>query len=118
VIIKFLLIFGLAFAAVIAYRNPTSARSSAIRRLIGAFFLAGGILAVLWPGWVSALARQLGVGRGTDLLLYAFVVASLFIWLGMSRRMYELEQRIVRLTRAVAVDSSASSFDGKITRDV
>jgi hypothetical protein len=61
-------------------------------------------LAILFPDRVTSVAHLLGVGRGADLVLYGFVVASVFVWIGLYRRLHEMEHRFVQLNRAIALD--------------
>jgi hypothetical protein len=62
-----------------------------------------GAIAVFNPVLVTGLAQQVGVGRGTDLLVYFLAAASLLAWLSLWRRIFELEQRLVLLTRSNAL---------------
>jgi hypothetical protein len=61
------------------------------------------IVAVLAPTTISEVANLVGVGRGTDLVLYVFVLASLFIWIGLYRRLHDMEERFVDLARQIAL---------------
>jgi small membrane protein len=103
VIIKLILITALVLAAVFAYRAGRGARSLAARRMGLTLVMGCGIIAVLTPSIVSRLANLVGVGRGTDLVLYVFVVASLFVWIGLYRRLHEMEERFVDLARQIAL---------------
>jgi len=58
---------------------------------------------VLRPDDVTRVAKFVGVGRGTDLLLYALIVAFVFSTLAMYMRLREDEQRVTQLARAVAL---------------
>jgi hypothetical protein len=102
-IIKSLLLLSLLVAALLAYRSPLSSRNAALRRLFAMALLVFGGIAVFNPPLVTGLARQVGVGRGTDLLVYFLAVASLLGWLSLWRRIFELEQRLVLLTRSNAL---------------
>jgi hypothetical protein len=102
-IIKLILITALVLAGLFAYRAGRGARSLAARRI--GFLLAMGlcIVAVLAPSLISRVAIAVGVGRGTDLVLYVFVMASLFIWIGLYRRLHDMEERFVDLARQIAL---------------
>jgi hypothetical protein len=102
-IIKILLIAGLLVAAALAYRSPLNSRNAALRRLFAASLLTVGAAAVFFPGLVTVFAARMGVGRGTDLLVYFLAVVSLLAFLSLWRRIYELEQRLVLLTRRTAL---------------
>jgi small membrane protein len=105
-LIQYVLIVGvvLLLAFFLRYHGTTSASASV--KLGFVLFLVFGVLAVLYPEALSVLARWLGVGRGTDLLLYALVVAFAFAALNTLLRFRHLEQRYVRLARTIALRES------------
>ncbi|MCY7395415.1 MAG: DUF2304 domain-containing protein [Nocardioides sp.] len=84
-------------------RGGRRSSTLAFTRAAGLGLAAGWIVAVLFPGVVTALAQSVGVGRGTDLVLYVGVVAFTFGSVLQRRRAHELEQRITVLTRSVAL---------------
>jgi hypothetical protein len=102
-IIKLILIAGLTLAGLFAYRAGRGARSLALRRIGFLLAMALCIVAVLAPTTISEVANLVGVGRGTDLVLYIFVLASLFIWIGLYRRLHDMEERFVDLARQIAL---------------
>jgi hypothetical protein len=106
-IIKVLLLLSLAFAALLAVRDQFPVAGLAVRRLTGLAVITGGAVAIVFPNLVTALANLVGVGRGTDLVLYVLAVVSLFVWIAVYRRFRELESRIVALTRDRAVSDFA-----------
>jgi hypothetical protein len=53
------------------------ARAQAIRRIGLVVFAAFAAVSILFPELWSRVARVVGVGRGTDLVLYALVIAFL-----------------------------------------
>lgn len=102
-IIRVLLIISVLAVMVVVLRSKPSHRSTAVRR-IGLFVVAGvWVAAVIDPDLVTSLAHGVGVGRGTDLLLYCFVVLVLFATLGLHTRIARLEGRLVVLTRELAI---------------
>jgi small membrane protein len=102
-IIKLLLVAGLAVAALMLLRGKRTALGLLMRRslTIGAILL--GIVAVLFPGLVTRAANAVGVGRGTDLVLYALCVAFLFVTIAQNLRITELHDRTVELARRQAL---------------
>jgi small membrane protein len=102
-IIKILLLAAAVGIAVAAARTSTSPGRLALRRLGILVTLAMAVLAVLFPGVVTAVARLVGVGRGTDLVLYAFMVVAVVGWLGSCRRLAELDDRLASLVRSQAL---------------
>ena len=101
--IKLILITALVLAGLFAYRAGRGARSLAARRVGFLLAMALCIAAVLAPSLISRVAVAVGVGRGTDLVLYVFVMASLFIWIGLYRRLHDMEERFVDLARQIAL---------------
>jgi small membrane protein len=102
-IIKVLLLAGFALVALAAARMGPSPRHLAVRRLVAMALLSTAAAAVLLPDLVTQLAQLVGVGRGTDLVLYLFVVASAVVWLGIYRRFTEMDARITQLVRSQAL---------------
>jgi hypothetical protein len=71
---------------------------------------------ILFPGLVTLAANAVGVGRGADLVLYAMVVISLFVWVGVYRRLHDMESRFVELARAIALDEKTTPAVPKTDR--
>jgi hypothetical protein len=103
VIIKLLLIGSVLVGCHWMLRGQRRPGRLAFRRIVGLLLAIGWIVAVLSPDSVTRLAHVVGVGRGTDLVLYATVVAFMFTTVLQYGRMQELEARLARLTRAQAL---------------
>ena len=69
-------------------------------------FVVFAIVAIAFPSVMTAIAHRLGVGRGTDLLLYAMVVAFLAQILSSFRRNGARERQITQLARRIALDNA------------
>lgn len=104
--VKVLLILGLATATALVFRGRPSATRLALTRLLASGVLILGVAAVLFPAAVTAVAQAFGVGRGTDLVLYFFVVGFLLVSVGLYRKLRELEDRYVELVRQMALAQS------------
>lgn len=101
-IVRFLLLGALAIAVFWVVRSPHSHRRQAIVRVGVLAVAATWTVAVLRPDSVTTLANAIGVGRGTDLLLYLLVVIFTFVTVGLYRRVRDLGDQIADLTRAQA----------------
>jgi hypothetical protein len=103
-IIKILLIVSLGGAVLVTMRTQSRGGNQlAVRRIAAAGFLTVGALSVLFPQLTTYAANFVGVGRGTDLLLYVLVVAFLFVTIGLHQRIHTLEGRLTDLAREVAI---------------
>lgn len=101
--IKLLLLAAFALLALLGARLGESPRDMALKRLaVLGLFLASSV-AVLFPDAVTTVGRWVGVGRGTDLVLYLFVVVSVLVWLGTYKRMTRLDEQLTQLARAQAL---------------
>ncbi|UFU07532.1 DUF2304 domain-containing protein [Ruania halotolerans] len=101
--IQLVLLIGVAIVTVLLTRSTADARHQAIRRVLLVIFAIVTASAILYPTWLSRLAAVLGVGRGTDLLLYGLVIAFLSFIATSYRRMKQLDRRITELTRTIAL---------------
>lgn len=102
-IIQFLLIAAALLMLVFFLRYHGTSRARASVKIGFVLFLVFGIIAVLYPDEVTRLAHLIGVGRGTDLLTYALIVAFAFAMINTYLRFRDWELRQARLARALAL---------------
>ncbi|NDZ97655.1 DUF2304 domain-containing protein [Streptomyces sp. SID6673] len=91
--------------------NRGNARASAGVKLLFVAFVVFGIYAMLRPDDITAVAGWVGVGRGTDLVLYCLVIAFAFTTVATYLRFRELEIRYARLARAIALQNAEKQND-------
>ena len=104
--IKFLLAPAVVLAVVLSLRSRSSLRGQARRKILAGATVVAGVLAVIFPNILQALADLVGVDRGTDLLLYVLAVVILYLVGSTSVRFREQEARLVRLSREVALSET------------
>ncbi|MFB7884234.1 DUF2304 domain-containing protein [Microbacterium sp. NPDC056057] len=102
-LIQILLIAAILVIGFLVIRNPGSDSHLAIRRLLLLGFVVAAVLSVLFPQWLTWVATLIGVGRGTDLLLYALVVVVLVFIATQYRANVEQNRRITQLARRIAL---------------
>lgn len=102
-IFQFLLILGIAIAAMLAVRFLPGDRSLAVKRILALIFAAAAVLAILFPSTLTAIANFFGIGRGADLLLYVSIIGGLLFVVAMVRSKARSEARVTQLARAVAL---------------
>ena len=102
-IIKVLLIAAALGIAVFVLREKAPGQRQGLRRGVGVVVVAGGIIAVLWPELTTSVANAIGVGRGTDLVLYTLVMVFAYASLATAQRIHRLEHDIRVLTRELAL---------------
>lgn len=120
--IQLILLAGIAVVAVLLTRSSSDARHQAIRRILLVGFVIVAVVSVFVPDWLTWLARRVGVGRGTDLLLYALVIAFLSSVATTFRRLSNLDRKITVLTRELALararlDDAHIDADGNVAVD-
>lgn len=100
---QLLLIAIVVIAAGLAVRFLPGERSLALKRIFAILFVAAAIVAIVFPGVLTAVANFFGIGRGTDLLLYLFIVAMLVFAVTVVRAKARSDARVTDLARAVAL---------------
>jgi len=105
VLIQLLLIVVVILTAVRLLRHR-GARTQAVRRLGLMLFAALAVWSILFPSVWNHIARLVGVGRGTDMVLYALVVAFLSFTLTTYIRFRDFESRYTKLARRLALDEA------------
>jgi len=86
-------------------------------RIIYLILVSGGILLVIFPDLSTWIANLIGIGRGADLLLYVFVVFSLFRHANVASKLRGSEHQITTIVRklAIAEAKNGASLQEKIT---
>lgn len=106
-IIKVLLIGATLVFAALTLRERRPATHQAIRRIALLVLVPLGLVAVAFPATTVWAAHLVGVGRGTDLLLYGLVMMFLFTTLATYQRLHHVEDQLVKLTRELALQEAA-----------
>jgi hypothetical protein len=104
--IQGLLITSIIALLVYLLRSRRNAQSRAWVKVGYLVFVMAGVYAVLRPNDTTVVAHWLGVDRGTDLMLYALIIAFSFTTLSTYLRFKDLELRYARLARAVALEGA------------
>ena len=100
---QWILALSLVLVGLYLLKARKSASQQAIRRLFIIVALIAGFVAVLFPNYTNVVASFLGIGRGADLLLYAFVVFALFYVVHQYRRQLWQEKVTTDLARALTL---------------
>jgi len=110
VLIQLLLIVVVVVIAARLLRGR-GARTQAVRRLGLLLFAAFAVWSILFPSVWNRIAKLVGVGRGTDMVLYALVVAFLSFTLTTYVRFRDFEARYTKLARRQALDEAGPPPD-------
>jgi small membrane protein len=104
--IQILLLLAALALVVFLLRSRRSVRSRAWVKVGYLLFVVAGIYAILRPDDTTVLANMVGVRRGTDLMLYALIIAFAFTTLSTYMRFRDVELRYARLARAIALEGA------------
>lgn len=115
-IFQFILIAAVFFGALLAIRTFRGEKSLALKRIFAIVIAVGGVFAILFPDALTVIAHFFGIGRGTDLLLYGFVIATMIFGVAVLRAKARSDARVTELARAVAL-MDARLADSSITDD-
>ncbi len=110
IIFQILAVIAIAVAAFFMLRGG-GARHQAIRRIFMLVFIVGAASSVFFPQIWTWAANLVGVGRGTDLLLYFLVLTFLGFVASTYRRFRNLEQNVTELSRQVALVTARRPTD-------
>lgn len=101
--IKGILVLG--FLGILSYALSQRRRSRFIANVMGTIVIIG-VALVLFPDLTGDVANAVGVGRGADLVLYCFVLATLVAILNLHLRLREVLETTTDIARAVALTSA------------
>lgn len=101
--IQFLLIAAVVLLGSFFMRRTGADSHLALRRIGFLFFIIAAVMAILFPQLLTWLANLIGVGRGTDLLLYALIIVFLVFVFTQFRRNNALQRQLTILSRRIAI---------------
>ncbi len=115
----FQIILIVAMVAIAAYllRATPTPKHLAIRRLLVLVALVGAVVIVIWPGVLTWLAQLVGIGRGSDLLFYAAIVAFLFYVVVDYKRSLAANRATTRLARELTLSEARLQDAIQASRD-
>lgn len=80
------------------------------RLLIMAIILSG-IVFVVKPDWLTSIANLIGIGRGTDLLIYLVIVVFFYLYILLIIRIRKIEGDITCIIRNNAIKAAKELGD-------
>lgn len=101
--IQVVLIIAMVAITIYLTRSIPSDRHLAIRRALLFLALIGAVAVIIVPSWLTSVARFLGIGRGTDLLLYGAIVVFLIYVVIDYRRSIRQERVATSLARELTL---------------
>ncbi|MGV2983054.1 DUF2304 domain-containing protein [Microbacterium sp. AGC85] len=116
--IQIVLIAAVVIIGAVFMRRTGADSHLAIRRLLYGAFVLVAILSILFPQWLTWAANLVGVGRGTDLLLYGLVLMFLVFVYTQSRRNAAQQRRLTLLARKLALLQASTDDDVHPAEDV
>ena len=106
IVVQIVLILAVAYGALTLVRGGANAKHQAIRRLAAVAFFVFAAASILVPDLVTSVARFLGIGRGTDLVLYALVVLFMVTQYTTAQRRRAEEVKLTRIARHIAISEA------------
>ena len=111
IVVQIVLILAVAYGALTLVRGGANAKHQAIRRLAAVAFFFFAAVSILVPDLVTQVARVLGIGRGTDLVLYALVVLFMVTQYTSAQRRRDEEVNVTRLARHIAIAEAEKPWE-------
>jgi hypothetical protein len=99
----------LLYALLQRQRSRFISLAIAVAALVGIYF-------VLVPESTSRLALLVGVGRGTDLILYCWLVISLMVSISLHFKILRLQSAITELAREIALQAAPGTTEDRGVR--
>jgi small membrane protein len=106
VLIQILLIVTTVGILLLLLQKRAAARTRAWKRLILVALVGVAIASILNPELTTRAANLVGVGRGTDLLLYVLTAVFLYVVVGFYLKFRDVERQVTVLARRLALDEA------------
>ncbi len=105
-IVQIVLVLAVILVSLVLMRGGSNARHLAIRRVLLMVFAIAAALSIFFPEMLTKVATFLGVGRGTDLVLYATIVCFFVFMSTTYQRFRVMETTMTKLSRRIALDET------------
>jgi len=110
-IIQFLVIFFAVYASLSVLSRRRTHRGKATKKL-SLIALTGGMgVGVLFPDSITWVANKVGVGRGTDLLVYILSVAFVVFVVNDYLSRQDEKDNFIRLSREIALMNAKKRYN-------
>ncbi|MCB4207759.1 DUF2304 domain-containing protein [Arthrobacter sp. UM1] len=103
IVVQLILVTGVIFLSFVLMRGSSNARHMAIRRMMTMLFALAAVVSIFFPKLLQTVASWLGIGRGTDLVLYGFIVTFLIFMASTYQRFRAQEVALTKLSRRIAL---------------
>lgn len=110
-VVQILLVLAVAVVSLVLIRGGSNAKHMAVRRIMVLLFALTAVFSIFFPSVLTSTAHLLGIGRGTDLVLYAFIVSFLVYMSTTHQRFRHMEASITKLARRVALDEAERPWE-------
>ena len=81
-------------------------RTILMDRLVMVVLFMAAIFFILFPDLSTVIANALGIGRGTDMIFYFFIVFSLFKFIGISSDRKRIDKSMTEIVRTIAIQNA------------
>lgn len=111
IIVQIVLLLAVVLVSFALMRGGANARHMAIRRILVLLFAGVAVMSLFFPTILTKIANLLGIGRGTDLVLYALIVTFLVFMATSYQRFRGLESTLTKLSRRIALDEAERPWE-------
>jgi hypothetical protein len=112
-IVQIVLVLAVILGSLVLMRGGANASHLAIRRILLLAFALIAALSIFLPELLTGLANVFGIGRGTDLVLYGFIVCFMVFMASSAQRHRHMEESLTRLARRVALDETPRVWEAE-----
>jgi hypothetical protein len=106
IIVQVALVLAVIIVSLALMRGGSNARHLAIRRIMLVLFACVAAFSIFFPELLTRVARLLGIGRGTDLVLYGLIVSFMVFMATTYQRFRHMEATLTKLSRRIALDET------------
>lgn len=111
IVVQIVLVVVVVLFSLILIRGGSNAKHMAVRRIMILLFAIAAVFSIFFPTILTQLARIVGVGRGTDLMLYAFIVSFLVYMSTAHQKFRQMETTLTKLSRRIAIDEAERPWE-------
>ena len=113
---QILFVFFAIFAVASVFRRQKDGLLSVSGLIFWVMFWVMAALAVLWPNTTQMIADRIGIGRGTDLVIYVSVAIIFFLLFKLHIKIEAINRDVTKVVRGKALHRAEKESEIKIER--
>lgn len=103
----------LTLVMLVDFQGLRKRRGNLVLRIIRLIAWCFAFVMIANPVFTTAVSQVLGIGRGTDFVVYVFMLVAPLMWFRSQAQIHGLQRQVIELARVEAIRGAQHPISGK-----